>query len=63
MSRRSSAKKPKAKKAALAVGPKPQTDIYHVMLFMSLAAVSLACLMLYLELNSYGSFPWWNAPR
>lgn len=66
-------KKPKAKKPkpsgkaqAKPKGPgvvvqKRPTDVYTVMLMISLAAVLLACLMLWLELSSYGSFPQWSA--
>ncbi len=56
-------KKP-AKKAALspAVAIKKQpTDIYTVMLMISLGAVLIACVLLYLELSTYGSYPWWKA--
>ena len=64
-------KKPKAKKAKAAKpARKPKspgvpvqkrpTDIYAAMLMISLAAVLIACLMLWLELSSYGSFPQWK---
>ena len=40
---------------------KPGLNIYTVMLIISLVSVSLSCLLLYLELSQYGSFPWWDA--
>ncbi len=63
-------KKPKATKAKAKPRSKPKspgvavqkrpTDIYAAMLMISLAAVLIACLMLWLELSSYGSFPQWK---
>ena len=58
-------KKPKAKKAKAAkpsrkakpegvVVKKRPTDIYTVMLMLSLGFVAIACLMLMMELGSYG---------
>ncbi len=35
-------------------------DLYTVMLGMSLIAVTIACLLLYLELQQYSPFPWWR---
>jgi hypothetical protein len=64
-------KKPKAaRKAKPARKPKPSggvvvqkapTDIYSVMLMISFGAVLVACLLLWLELSSYGSWPQWRA--
>ena len=53
------AKKPKAAPA----GPvqKQPTDIYTVMLIISTVAVLVGCILLLLELNRFGSYPWWNA--
>ncbi|NLX56302.1 MAG: hypothetical protein GXY58_14430 [Planctomycetaceae bacterium] len=31
-----------------------------MMLVIAFCAISLACLLLYLELNRWGSFPWWK---
>lgn len=42
---------------------KPGMNIYTVMLILALLAVMTACILLYLELRSYGSFPWWKVPR
>jgi hypothetical protein len=60
-------KAPKARPAkkvrAAALGPvkKQPTDIYTVMLIISMVAVLSACILLLLELNRFGSYPWWNA--
>jgi len=35
---------------------KPQLNIYTVLLIISLIALLMACLFLYLELNEYGGF-------
>lgn len=35
-------------------------DIWSVMLILSLVAVTMGCLLLWLELSSYGSFPQWR---
>ena len=40
---------------------KPGFDVYTMMLVISLVAVIIACVLLWLELRSYGPFPWWNA--
>ena len=57
-------KAPKAKKAkrptADVVIQKPDTDVYTVMLVISFIAVLIGCILLYLELSRYGSYPWWN---
>ena len=62
-------KKPKAKKqpkvkkakpAADVVLQKPDTDVYTVMLIISFICILIACLLLWLELSKYGSYPWWN---
>lgn len=55
-------KKPKAVKAKSdIVVQKPDTDVYTVMLIISFISILTACLLLYLELARYGSYPWWNA--
>lgn len=58
-------KKAKAKKAAPAkregvVVKKAETDVYTIMLVISLAAILLACMLMWFELKSYGDFPWWK---
>ncbi len=35
-------------------------DVYTVMLYISFIALLTASLLLYSELNSYGSFPWFR---
>lgn len=60
------AKKTKTKKTrepreARADRPKPAFNVYTVMLAVALAAISVACLLLYLELTTYGDFPWYRA--
>ena len=51
----------KARPASLGPVKKQPTDIYTVMLMISMAAVFTACILLLLELNRFGSYPWWNA--
>ncbi|MGM0488718.1 MAG: hypothetical protein ACQESR_18415 [Planctomycetota bacterium] len=36
-------------------------NIYTVMLIIAFCAITIACLLLYLELRQWGSFPWWKA--
>jgi len=56
------AKTPKAKKVKSdIVVQKPDTDVYTVMLIISLISILTACLLLYLELARYGNYPWWKA--
>jgi hypothetical protein len=31
------------------------------MLIISFISILTACLLLYIELSRYGSYPWWNA--
>jgi hypothetical protein len=40
---------------------KQPTDIYTVMLMIAMGAVLVGCVLLYLELSRFGSYPWWNA--
>ena len=51
----------KAKIAPLGPVKKQPTDIYTVMLIISMVAVLIACTLLLLELNRFGSYPWWKA--
>lgn len=44
-------------------GEKPKADVYTMMLIVSLIAITVACVMLYLEGSSYGTWPWWKTPR
>ena len=40
---------------------KPGTNVYTVMLILSFCFIVVACMMLAMELNRYGSYPWWKA--
>jgi len=58
-------KKDKKKKAGPSkregvVVKKAETDIYTGMLIISLAAILVACMMLWLELKTFGDFPQWR---
>jgi len=57
------AKKPKTPRSKAPAAPvnKAPTDIYTVMLLSSTLAVAVGCILLLMELNRYGSYPWWNA--
>ncbi len=66
------AKKPKKARAKKSAGAlrspadsialkKQAADIYTIMLIISLVAVLIACILLFAELQTYGSYPWWNA--
>ena len=39
---------------------KPRTNIYTMMLILSFLAVTIACVLLWLELKAYGDFPQWK---
>ncbi|MCA9215724.1 MAG: hypothetical protein KDB27_21815 [Planctomycetales bacterium] len=39
---------------------KPDTDVYTVMLVIAFISILTACLLLYIELSRYGSYPWWK---
>ena len=41
---------------------KQPLNVYTVMLIVSFCAIITACLLLYLELKQWGSFPWWKKP-
>ena len=41
---------------------KLRMNIYMVMLLISLFCIITACVLLYLELRTYGAFPWWRVP-
>ncbi len=40
---------------------KQQLNVYTVMLIVAFCAVTIACLLLYLELRRWGSYKWWKA--
>jgi hypothetical protein len=46
--------------ASTPVEQKPRANIYTMMLVLSLCAIIVACIVLWLELKSYGDFPWWE---
>ena len=57
-------KKEKPAKAAPVAGvalKKQSLDVYTVMLAISFVAVLIACILLWRELSTYGSYPWWKA--
>ena len=39
---------------------KQRTDVYTVMLIISFICVVTATILLYAELERWGSYPWWN---
>ncbi len=39
---------------------KQATNIYTVMLLLAFLAIVTACVVLYLNLQQYGTYPWWN---
>ena len=39
---------------------KQPTNIYTTMLLLSFAAIITAIIVLYLYLQLYGTYPWWN---
>ena len=42
--------------------PKPKTSIYTVLLIISLVALLIACLFLWLEISEYGGWGAWGGP-
>jgi hypothetical protein len=42
------------------VEQKPRANVYTMMLVVSLCAIIVACVLLWLELKSYGDFPQWD---
>ena len=40
---------------------KQRLNVYTVMVMVAFFAITIACLLLYLELRRWGSFPWWKA--
>jgi hypothetical protein len=39
---------------------KQATNIYTVMLLLAFAAIVTASVLLYVNLQQYGTYPWWN---
>ena len=42
------------------VEQKQRNNIYTMMLILAFAAICTACVLLWLELQEYGTFPWWK---
>ena len=40
---------------------KPGTNVYTVMLILSFCFITVACIMLAMELTRYGAYPYWKA--
>ena len=54
---------PKSETSRSAVAQKPRSNIYTVMLLLSLVAIITACILLYAELRKSGDWPPWTTPR
>ncbi|MEX0819718.1 MAG: hypothetical protein WD070_08985, partial [Pirellulaceae bacterium] len=39
---------------------KQKISVYTVMLFIAFCAIVLACLLLWMELQMWGDYPWWK---
>lgn len=39
---------------------KQPLNVYTVMLIISLMSLVIGCVMLWMELTNYGSYPWWK---
>lgn len=59
--KKSKKKSPKRKRTDGVAVRKPDTDVYTVMLILSFVAVTIGCILLWLELGQYGSWPQWQA--
>ena len=46
--------------ASAPVEQKPRANIYTMMLVLAFFAIVVACVVLWMELKSYGDFPWWE---
>jgi hypothetical protein len=42
---------------------KPKANIYTMMLILSFIAVCIACVLLWLELQVYAPYPWWETKQ
>jgi hypothetical protein len=51
-----------ANSGASGVVQKQPLNVYTVMLIVSCCAILTACLLLWMELSQWGSFPWWKRP-
>ena len=45
------------------VEQKPRFNIYTMMLFLAFVAVCTACTLLWLELQAYAPYPWWETKQ
>ncbi len=48
------------KLASTPVEQKPRANIYTMLLVLSFFAIVVACVVLWLELKTYGDYPWWE---
>lgn len=39
---------------------KQRANVYTMMLILAFAAICVACVLLWLELQEYGTYPWWR---
>lgn len=39
---------------------KQRANIYTMMLILAFIAICIACTLLWMELQSFGSYPWWK---
>jgi len=39
---------------------KQKTNVYTVMLFIAFVAIVVACVLLWMELQQWGDYPWWR---
>jgi hypothetical protein len=39
---------------------KQRMNVYTMMLIISFAAICVACIVLWMELQEYGPYPWWK---
>ena len=39
---------------------KQRSNIYTMMLILSFLGICVACVLLWMELQEYGAFPWWK---
>jgi hypothetical protein len=46
--------------ASTPVEQKPRANIYTMMLVLAFFAIIVACVVLWLELKTYGDYPWWE---
>jgi hypothetical protein len=51
---------PETELASTTVEQKPRANIYTMMLVLAFFAIIVACIVLWLELKTYGDYPWWE---